>query len=93
MAVDEDEVPPEAEHDERHRQRHPDRVCSHRVDGVRDDRRRRDHSHQPVHEPQRIPLEYRPAGRFLGADQDELAAALRESEEEREQRRADEQPQ
>ena len=45
-----------------------------------------------VDERERVALEHRPPGRALGADEHELATPLAESEEERQQRGADEEP-
>ena len=79
----EDEVAHESEHDERYRQHHPCGVRGDRVRGVRDDGRRGDDREQTIDEPQRVALEDGPSRRLLGADEDELPAALRETEEER----------
>ena len=89
----EEQVPEHTEEDEGDRDHHRLRASrGERVEAVRDHRRRRHDGHQLVDERERVALQNGPARRGFGADEHELAAPLRQREEEREQRRAQEQP-
>jgi len=93
VAMDEHEVAADGEEDERDRHRHRLRVARReRVRRVREQRRRGHDRDEPVDEADRVPLEHPPSRRPGGSYEHELTAPLRESEEEREERSAEQQP-
>ena len=91
--VHQEQVAEDAEDDERDRDHHRLRVArGERVEAVRDHGRRRDDGDELVDERERVALQHGPPGRRLRADEHELAAALCQREEEREQRGAEQEP-
>ena len=83
LAVHQQQVAEDPEEHERDRGHHPlAGPRGERVERVRDHGRRRDDRDELVDEDERVAREHRPPGRLLGADEHELAAPLREREEE-----------